>query len=404
MFSVAGFVVAAVIVALFGGFLLSGVLTQPPSDESLPPAGASASPSPGTSYSVTRVPGSWNGTFRSVATDDALWVPTDDGVARLDGVNSEVTTIPTSAEAPSLVRTDDAIWAMGTNGVERIDRRTLTVSDGFARPSGEPFVGFGYCHRPIVADGSLWFAESGSPPHSLLEIDLASGALRDEYVVADDWTTEGCDPWMGATHDAIWVHSDAADGTGRLTRFDLGSREFTDVFDDVGGRLSGGADCCIVGDDAIWLMGERSASRFDLATYEVTDTLDVGRELRGGVATPGSLWVVDQHGRTDDSNNGVVYRIDTATREVTDTLDVGQNPQQPALLYGAVWVANHSGRWSVMRIDVESRQVTDTVRIPVEHPHTPLASDGVIWVYTQEGALLRIDSDTDRSSDEVTTE
>ena len=60
-------------------------------------------------------------------------------------------------------------------------------------------------------------------------------------------------------------------------------------------------------------------------------------------------------------------------------------------LHGAVWVANHSRPWSVTRIDVESRQVTDTVPIPVEHPHTPLASDGVIWVYTQEGKLLRID-------------
>ncbi len=43
MFSALKFVVAGVIVALFGGFLLSGVLTQPPSDEPLPAVGASAS-------------------------------------------------------------------------------------------------------------------------------------------------------------------------------------------------------------------------------------------------------------------------------------------------------------------------------------------------------------------------
>jgi hypothetical protein len=42
MFSATKFVVAGVIVALFGGFLLSGVLTQP-SDEQLPAVGASAS-------------------------------------------------------------------------------------------------------------------------------------------------------------------------------------------------------------------------------------------------------------------------------------------------------------------------------------------------------------------------
>jgi len=43
MFSATKFVVAGAIVALFGGFLLTGVLTQPPSDEPLPPAAASAS-------------------------------------------------------------------------------------------------------------------------------------------------------------------------------------------------------------------------------------------------------------------------------------------------------------------------------------------------------------------------
>ena len=38
MFSATKFVVAGVIVALFGGFLLSGVLTQPREDESVPAA------------------------------------------------------------------------------------------------------------------------------------------------------------------------------------------------------------------------------------------------------------------------------------------------------------------------------------------------------------------------------
>ena len=43
MFSATKFVVAGAIVALFGGFLLSGVLTQQPSDDRLPAVGASAS-------------------------------------------------------------------------------------------------------------------------------------------------------------------------------------------------------------------------------------------------------------------------------------------------------------------------------------------------------------------------
>jgi hypothetical protein len=46
MFSATKFVVAGVIVALFGGFLLSGVLTQGPRDETAPAVGASASAPP----------------------------------------------------------------------------------------------------------------------------------------------------------------------------------------------------------------------------------------------------------------------------------------------------------------------------------------------------------------------
>jgi hypothetical protein len=47
----------------------------------------------------------------------------------------------------------------------------------------------------------------------------------------------------------------------------------------------------------------------------------------------------------------------------------------------------------VSPIDVESRQVTDVVTIPDGHSYTPLASDGVIWVYTEEGGLFRIDAE-----------
>ena len=52
MFSATKFVVAGAIVALFGGFLLAGVLTQP-SDEPLPPAAASASSSSDARSSLT---------------------------------------------------------------------------------------------------------------------------------------------------------------------------------------------------------------------------------------------------------------------------------------------------------------------------------------------------------------
>ena len=56
MFSATKFVVAGAIVALFGGFLLSGVLTQQPSDEQLPAVGASASASGRATEAATAEP------------------------------------------------------------------------------------------------------------------------------------------------------------------------------------------------------------------------------------------------------------------------------------------------------------------------------------------------------------
>ena len=55
MFSATKFLVAGAIVALFGGFLLVGLLTRQQSEEVLPAVGATASPSPKTTYVVSDI-------------------------------------------------------------------------------------------------------------------------------------------------------------------------------------------------------------------------------------------------------------------------------------------------------------------------------------------------------------
>jgi hypothetical protein len=401
-FSATRLVLGGAIVALFGALLLAGVLTQP-SEEREPAVGASASPSPKTTYVVSDVAFP-RGFSHAVATDDALWVANSEGVSRIDRATSEVARISADDDLGWLIPTDDAIWAVNRDYVERINRLDLTVTDGFGRARGEPFWWQSGCVRPIIADGSLWIASPGSASHSLVEIDLATQAVRDEYIADDDWASDFSCPWLGVIGEAIWVHSMDPDGSGgRLTRFDLGTREFTDKIDDLPGTLTW-PGCCVVEDTAIWLIDERSISRFDLTALAITDTLEVGRDLMGGTVTQGAIWLVDRSGGSSDDDLGVVYRIDTSTREVTDAIDVGSNPRPPAFLHGAIWVANHSRPWSVSRIDVESRRVTDTVPIPVQHPSTPLASDGVLWVPTAEGRLLRIDSDMSRPAAEAATE
>ena len=116
MFSATKFVVAGAFVALVGGFLLAGVLTQQPNEESVPAVGASASPSDASPYAITVVPSSDFTGFRAVATDDALWViNTDGGVSRIDAKTGDVA-VADEFGTPIrwLVPTIDGVWAVDT--------------------------------------------------------------------------------------------------------------------------------------------------------------------------------------------------------------------------------------------------------------------------------------------------
>lgn len=381
VFSSARLVVAGVIVALFGGLLFAGVVTQQ-TEEPVPAPGTSASPSPATAYSVTRVfrGGLWK-TVRSIATDEAWWAPGIGTVGRIDRTTSDVTTIPLGADAQWLVSTDDAIWAIAPMTVHRIDRADSNVTDSIDTGSWvDADLG-----QPLVAHGSLWVPTTRGGSSSLLEIDLAARTLRAEYPT----TQVAFDPWSAVIGDAIWVLSDAQGH--RLTRFDLATHEFSDPID-VAGAASW--SCCIALDDAIWLATEAGEfKRFDVTTREVTDVLALAGEsgssggpgLTIGAAAAGAIWIT-----STDEYGGKILRVDLATREVTDVIAVGGRPEPPAFIDGAIWVADHGDK-TVRRIDVDSRQVTDTLELPLTHLHTPLGSDGVIWVYTQEGPLFRID-------------
>lgn len=386
MRSAVTFVAAAVLVASFGGFLVAGALTTQPVDEPLP--APAASPPPTASYVVTDISEPMT-TLRdgrlsnSLATDDALWFADASSVYRMDAASGEVSEIPIEAAARWLLPTKDAIWAVSTYGVQRIDRADLSVSDKMARRSrGQPLMWEWSGSEPIIADGSLWIAAPGSESHALIEVDLDTTSIAGEYVADDDWTSadngDVYEPWVAAIGDAIWIHS-----RGRLTRFDLAAREFTDRIDIPEGEEAW--DCCIATDDAIWLPdASGTLRRFDVGTREVTDTLELGPGLGAGVAAAGAIWI-PVYAFGDEANG--IYRIDLLTRAVTDVIAVGSR-QAPAFLHGAIWV---EGQDTLSRIDVETRRVTDVITLSTRKVLEPLASTGVIWAFTEYGGSYRID-------------
>jgi hypothetical protein len=376
------FVAATAVVASFGGFLLAGALSTTSVDEPVP--ALAASPAPTASYVVTDISepmANLRNDRRSthVATDDALWFSVATSVYRMDAVSGEISEIPIEAEARWLLPTKDAIWAVSAFGVQQIDRADLSVPDKMARRSrGQPLMWEWQGGEPIIADGSLWIAAPGNESHALIEIDLETTSIAGEYVADADWSSDRYEPWMAAIGSYIWIHSE-----GRLTRFDLMTREFTDRIDIPGDEVR---DCCIATDDAIWLpQASGILRRFDVGTLEVTDTLDLGPGLEAGVAAAGAIWIPVY--AFSDEEHGATYRIDPLTRAVTDVIPVGSR-YTPAFLDEAIWV---EGQDTLSRIDVETREVTDVITLSTRKVLEPLASTGVIWAFTEYGGSYRID-------------
>ena len=373
MFNATKFVVAAVVVALFGGFLLAGVLTQP-RGESVPAAGAPASASPAASTAA-----------QLVATDDALWDGRRNrGTERIDAATGEVTVIPTPAETALLLPTDDAIWVLGSVGVYRVDRAGLSVTDSIDVAGGPA----------VIADGSLWLWSLGTDDSSLVEIDLETRAIAGEYPMDGDspmgksawaWPLPTYDHWIGTTDDAVWMHA-STDAEHLLMGFDLQKREFTDPISiDEPGDSGYPWSCCIAVDDAIWLPGPREAGmlrRFDVATLEVTDTLELGPGLGGGIAAAGAIWM---------NGGGTIHRIDPVTMEVTNIPVTNYRNRPPAHGDGAVWVGKPSG---LTRIDVDSLEVTTICRADCGMQYPPIVSNGVAWTFRDGGPTIRFDAVT----------
>jgi hypothetical protein len=167
MFSATKFVVAGAIVALFGGFLLSGVLTQQ-GDEPLPPAAASASASPEAVPSVrpTTAP------VQSVRSDlllgvDLVTEEVEPGVYRVLGDGTRDLSWPaTILDDPLgngvardfglLAGPEGSVWVFRSEGLYRIgDERT------YEWPSDEPYQRFG--DYEVTPDGAVHLVNLNEP-------------------------------------------------------------------------------------------------------------------------------------------------------------------------------------------------------------------------------------------------
>lgn len=185
---------------------------------------------------------------------------------------------------------------------------------------------------------------------------------------------------VAATEEAVWVADEAAH---TLTRIDPETAEVVDTFapDDFN-QPSGVAAT----DDAVWVTSILDeVQQVDPETGEVTAVVEVGGAPKGITFYEESLW-------TADIADGTVTRVDASSLEVIATIDVGPQPVDVAASDGAVWVAGLEG--AVSRIDVETNEVTDVLDLPTDFVGA-IAAEGntVIVTATFDDAVMEIDAD-----------
>jgi hypothetical protein len=192
MFSALKFVAASVIVALFGGFLLTGVLTAP-DGEPMPPAAVTASPEPEVTSEASE------SADPSVRTDILPGVgltveEVEPGVFRV--MNDGVRDLRSGRKTDIVAGHDDGIWLLRKNQFFRLGSEA-----GHAWPDA---VGPHRVFFEVTPDGTVWVIGTDDPPEDPGYAFEGGGLLSFD---GDGWTATQSPP------DGVGAIEAAPDGT-----------------------------------------------------------------------------------------------------------------------------------------------------------------------------------------------
>ena len=277
MFSATKFVVAGAIVALFGGFLLAGVLTQPRGDEVAPGA---VSPSPTTTADL----------LAGLVTDEV-----EPGVLRVrdDGAGFEGSGVKGLA-----ISREGRVWLFKGGSMFELGQVASEVSSNGVEP------GF-WSDMAFTADGVFWAKlDAGQDEGTLASFD---GEGWTEHPLPDGAPIGAIE----ATPDgAVLVTGHVADGPGPLVaHLDDDGWTMLPTLDDPGlaGNYYGGAAYLAAAPDGtVWLSNGRlhggptnSTSpqgllRYDGDRWQVVEPMPDAPSMRAGpvaVGPDGTLWV-----------------------------------------------------------------------------------------------------------------
>ncbi|MBA2741286.1 MAG: hypothetical protein H0U46_04670 [Actinobacteria bacterium] len=216
--------------------------------------------------------------------------------------------------------------------------------------------------------GRLWLGVYGTG--RLLSIDGTRGSVESRTRVGR-WA---CRVAVGRA--AIWVTRDQAGelvrvarGSGRLTRVPVGAAPFDIV-------LAAGS---------VWVTSFETGvvAELDAGSTKLQRVYKVGPNPAGITSCRGRIWV--GHGREARWLTAIEPRTHRVRRVDVDT----NNPGWPRCIRNELWVTTSD---SVLRIDAESGNVLDRLRLGGTPAEAAGAPDGLVWVTDKERSLVhRVD-------------
>jgi hypothetical protein len=169
---------------------------------------------------------------------------------------------------------------------------------------------------------------------------------------------------VGAGLDRVWVVT----VDGALFRVEPSSMRVAEF------PLGGTTEHLAVGTDAVWITDEFEGVvlRFDPASEEVVDRIELSGGLDAIAVGEGSAWVLD-------TTLGTLTPIDEADGDAKTPIDVGSDAEDVFVGDGSIWVASGG---SILEINPVTLQIVRTIQVGPT-PILEVAVDGVaeaIWI------------------------
>lgn len=179
-----------------------------------------------------------------------------------------------------------------------------------------------------------------------------------------------------AEDGVVWVANTDSDNVSRLE--DGQTKTFT---------VGAGPEGLSLGKRFLWVANGESnnVSRIDRASGAVLPPIDVGNRPIGIYAGEQFVWVTN-------SFSSSVSRIDPASGTVVDTIEgVGKNIRSVTEAFGFAWVSSAIDNGTVMKLDPDTGEVLDRIRVG-DRPKEMVEANGYLWVVSERSnSVIRID-------------